>query len=74
MFDKFFDCMNVRSFTECFEKRKPDRRPYRSSTDPRFDVSALAIYFFGVGNNVCDHNAVATGLFSGLHSGVAVKY
>lgn len=39
MFDKFFDCMNTRSFTECFEDRKPDKRPYRSPSDPRFDVS-----------------------------------
>lgn len=45
IFDKFFDCMNVRSFTECFEKRKPDRRPYRSVDDPRFDVSSYKIVY-----------------------------
>ena len=38
-FDTFFDCMNVRSFTECFDKRKPNTRPYRSTDDPRFDVN-----------------------------------
>lgn len=38
-FDRFFDCMNVRSFKECIYKRKPDLRPYRKSNDSRLSVS-----------------------------------
>ena len=42
-FDQFFDCFNVRSFTECFKHRKPDLRPYRSAEDSRLKVSNLPI-------------------------------
>ena len=38
MFDRFFDCLNTRSFTECFKHRKPDLRPYRDPNDPRLKV------------------------------------
>ena len=38
-FDRFFDCMNVRSLKEGQYKRKPDLRPYRSASDPRLTVS-----------------------------------
>ncbi|XP_070567945.1 uncharacterized protein [Ptychodera flava] len=34
-FDKFFDCLNVRSMTEGFKKRKPNLLPYRSPNDER---------------------------------------
>ena len=37
-FDRFFDCMNVRSFTEAIYKRKPDLRPYRTPDDSRLSV------------------------------------
>ena len=38
-FDKFFDCLNVRSLSECgVHSRKPDLRPYRSPDDPRLQV------------------------------------
>ena len=33
MFDRFFDCLNVRSLDECVKKRKPDRRPYKYKND-----------------------------------------
>ncbi|XP_077866435.1 uncharacterized protein LOC144354656 [Saccoglossus kowalevskii] len=33
--DKFFDCLNVRSFTEAVKKRKPNLKPYSSPDDPR---------------------------------------
>ena len=33
IFDKFFDCLNVRSIDECVHKRKPDRRPYKYEDD-----------------------------------------
>lgn len=39
MFDRFFDCMNVRSKGEGRNKRKPDLEPYQSVDDPRFHVS-----------------------------------
>ncbi len=30
MFDRFFDCLNVRSYSEGKKKRKPDLLPYRT--------------------------------------------
>ena len=38
--DRFFDCLNGRSLVEGDYKRKPDLMPYRSQTDPRFQVSS----------------------------------
>ena len=40
IFNKFFDCLNVRSLDECIFKRKADVRPYRSKDDPRLCVCA----------------------------------
>ena len=37
MFDKFFDCLNVRNFTEHITKQKPFLKPYSSINDERFD-------------------------------------
>ena len=37
-FDKFFDCLNVRSLDECVERRKPDKRPYKYKDDSRLKV------------------------------------
>ena len=39
MFDKFFDVLNVRSFTEGTRSRKPFLHPYRHGNDQRLDVS-----------------------------------
>ena len=39
MFNKFFDCMNVRHLKECVYKRKPDVRPYNSAKDSRIKES-----------------------------------
>jgi hypothetical protein len=36
--DRFFDCLNVRSLTEGFKKKKPDLMPYTSADDSRFQV------------------------------------
>ncbi len=38
IFDKFFDCMNVRSRDLWIRKLKPDLKPYTSVDDPRFKV------------------------------------
>ena len=38
-FDKFFDCLNVRSLDEHRRKRKPNLKPYTSSSDERLTVS-----------------------------------
>ena len=37
-FDKFFDCLNVRSMSASIHSRKPDLRPYRDPNDPRLQV------------------------------------
>lgn len=44
-FDRFFDCMNVRSLKEGVYKRKPDLSPYQEASDPRFTVS-IATHFY----------------------------
>ena len=36
--DRFFDCMNVRSFSESHQKRKDDLKPYTSPEDSRLKV------------------------------------
>ena len=38
IFDRFFDCFNVRSYSEGRKKRKPDLLPYRTVNDSRFKV------------------------------------
>ncbi len=45
MFDRFFDCVNVRSFTEWACKRKDDLKPYYSSNDVRLQVGQYIISF-----------------------------
>ena len=41
MFDKFFDCLNVRDFTTGKHHRKSFQDPYRSSTDFRLKVHII---------------------------------
>ena len=38
MFDKFFDCLNVRSPVEHVKKKKPNLKPYTNSHDERLKV------------------------------------
>ena len=38
-FDKFFDCLNVRSPSEYIKKRKENLKPYTSTDDSRLCVS-----------------------------------
>ena len=42
MFDKFFDCMNVRSMNEWVSKKKPNLKPY-NNTDSRLKVDGLLL-------------------------------
>ena len=35
--NKFFDCLNVRSLIEHIAQRNPDKAPYQSHDDPRFE-------------------------------------
>ena len=37
-FNRLFDCLNVRSLSEWYEKRNPDLKPYKSPDDPRLKV------------------------------------
>ena len=37
-FDRFFDCLNVRSLNEWAAKHKPDLKLYSSVDDPRLEV------------------------------------
>ena len=39
MFDKFFDCLNVRNLEEHRKKNKPNLKPYNSPMDGRLKVS-----------------------------------
>ena len=52
-FDKFFDCLNVRSFSEWKTRRKPDRKPYTSPNDPRLEVKSLCCTCMHVLEWVC---------------------
>ncbi len=38
MFDKLFDCLNVRSPREWITKKKPNLKPYTSADDCRLEV------------------------------------
>ncbi len=42
MFDTFFDCLNVSSFSKGNKSRKPFQQPYRFATDPRLKVYTQA--------------------------------
>ena len=44
MFDKFFDCLNVNSFTKGKHSRKPFQNPYRSAKDFRLKGKLLIVY------------------------------
>ena len=43
-FDKFFDCLNVRSFNEYVRKRKPQLKPYTSPSDERLKVNGRLLF------------------------------
>jgi hypothetical protein len=45
LFDRFFDCLNVRSTKESVVERKPDLRPYRDPADSRLKVNLEAPLF-----------------------------
>ena len=59
-FDKFFDCLNVRSLSECVHSRKPDLRPYRSPDDPRLQV-IHNIHYYTCHDIIFFHLPVAQG-------------
>ncbi len=45
MFDRLFDCLNVRHPSEWISKKKADLKPYTSTEDPRFEVCKLRVIF-----------------------------
>ena len=45
-FDRFFDCLNVRSASEWTQKKKPDLKPYTSSDDERLKVIYYVVCVF----------------------------
>lgn len=51
MFDKFFDCMNVRHPTEHIQRRKPNVKPYARMDDERFTVCLLIFITHLAGTN-----------------------
>ena len=48
MFDRFFDCLNVRCLSEGVQKRKPDLQPYTDPCDSRLKVSTVfsCLYYY----------------------------
>ena len=46
MFDRFFDCLNIRAYSEGKKKRKPNLLPYRTANDTRLKVLILLILFY----------------------------
>ncbi len=63
LFDRFFDCMNVRNFTEAIYQRKPDLRPYRRSDDPRLSVCSVILQLSGKRYHVFFFTVATEGLF-----------
>lgn len=53
MFDRFFDCLNVRSYVEGRKKRKPDLLPYRTVSDTRFKVIVYRMLFLSMHVMIC---------------------
>ncbi len=45
MFDRLFDCLNVRHPSQWISKKKADLKPYTSTEDPRFEVCKLRVIF-----------------------------
>lgn len=45
-FDHFFDCLNVRSTTEHFQKRKESLKPYTSCDDTRLVVRSSVKFVY----------------------------
>ena len=43
VFDKFFDCLNVRAIDEGLTKRKPNLAPYRAVDDERLKVHNIIV-------------------------------
>ena len=56
-FDRWFDCMNVRSLSEAKAKRKPDLEPNTSPDDSRLKVNGV------VTHRPYDHHKSSTFLF-----------
>ena len=44
MFDRFFDIFNTRAIGEADRKRKPDLKPFYTSTDERLEVICCYSY------------------------------
>ena len=57
MFDCFFDCLNVNSFTAGKRKRKVIQSPYRSATDFRLKVDVVLLLLYSL--TKCCLHAVA---------------
>ena len=49
MFDRFFDCLNVNSFTRGKHKRKVFQDPYRSADDfSTQEIKVLLLFFYTI--------------------------
>ena len=62
-FDRFFDCLNVRSMAEAGQKRKDYLKPYTSVDDERLAVSVMIHTFSMYKLCICTYT-VAREIFS----------
>ena len=46
LFDRLFDCLNVRGVNEDITKRKPNLSPYRSVNDHRLKVKLIILFIY----------------------------
>lgn len=69
-FDRFFDCLNVRSTEEYKRKRKPNLRPYTSPTDERLTVSPCVLLVL-LAFRISNWFAVAKGGLPWIFEGMA---
>ena len=53
MFDRFFDCFNVRCFNAGKHQRKPFKQPYRSGNDFRLKVCTMCVYTHNTASCLC---------------------
>ena len=68
MFDRFFDCMNVRSISEWKSKLKPDLQPYTCTDDCRLKVRGITFTFCLYMYFPFSHSGLRTALYEDCHT------
>lgn len=70
MFDKFFDCLNVRHPDVHIKRRKPNLKPYTSATDERLNVLNCVTVLITIKNYFTINSVVAGEKFFRVSQGM----